>query len=178
MAKPGDVIQGLDGEKLVFHQTAASTEGALLEVEVTYKPDSARPPAHYHPSQEEHFEVLNGAISTVINGVERVYQPGEEFTIPPNTPHAMHNSSAEEGRVLWQVRPALDTESLFETLWSLTSNGKTGSDGVPNLLQIAVLFQAHNREIRLVTPPYPIQRLLFGILAPIGRLAGYQSHYA
>ena len=177
MANPGDEIEGANDEKLIFHQTAGSTGGALLEMEVTYEPNSERPPAHYHPGQEEHFRVLGGAMSTWIDGQERVYGPGEKFTVPAGTPHAMHNSSDEEGRIIWQVRPALNTESFFETMWGLAAGGRTDSDGVPNLLQIAVLFRAYNREFRLLKPPYLVQQILFGILAPIGKMAGYKSSY-
>ena len=178
MAKPGDEIQGANGDKLIFHQTASSTKGALLEMEVTYQPNSEPPPAHYHPNQEEHFKVMSGAMTTWINGKEQVYKPGEKYTVPVGAPHAMYNSSEEEGRIVWQVRPALNTETLFETLWGLSASDRTGSDGVPNLLQIAVLFREYNREFRLLKPPYFIQRILFSILAPIGRVAGYKTRYA
>ena len=177
MANPGDELQGADGEILIFHQTAESTGGALLEMEVTYRPNSERPPAHYHPGQEEHFRVISGAMSTWIDGEERIYNPGQTFTVPVGTPHAMHNDSDEEGRIVWEVRPSLNTETFFETLWGLAENGRTDSDGVPSLLQIAVLFRAYNREFRLLKPSYPLQRILFGILAPIGKLAGYKSSY-
>jgi quercetin dioxygenase-like cupin family protein len=177
VANPGDEIQSKDGEKLIFHQTAAATGGALLEMEVTYVPNSSRPPAHYHPGQEEHFRVVSGAMSTWIDGEERVYHPGETFTVPPGTPHAMHNDSDEEGRVVWEVRPALNTETFLKTMWGLAEHGLTDRNGMPSLLQIAVLFRAYNREFRLLKPSYPIQRILFGILAILGRLRGYKSTY-
>ena len=177
MANPGDELQGAHDEKLIFHQTAGSTGGALLEMEVTYRPNSERPPAHYHPGQEEHFRVLSGAMSTWIDGKEHIYKPGETFTVPVGTPHAMHNDSDEEGRIRWEVRPALNTETFFETMWGLAEYGRTDSDGVPNILQIAVLFREYNREFRLLKPSYTVQKILFGFLAPIGKLAGYKSSY-
>jgi quercetin dioxygenase-like cupin family protein len=34
----------------------------MLEVEANYGSASREPPKHYHPSQDEHFEVLEGSI--------------------------------------------------------------------------------------------------------------------
>ena len=94
MAKAGDVLTNPDGEQLTFRVTAGDSDGELQEVEMTYKPRSARPPEHYHPYQEEHFEVLSGPVHASIGGVEKTYQPGEDFTIPVATPHWIRNTSA------------------------------------------------------------------------------------
>ena len=139
--------------------------------------NSPRPPAHYHPSQEEHFEFLNGTLHTEIGGQRRTYEAGDRFTVPIGTHHWMHNTSSEFGKVIWQVRPAMKTETFFKTLWGLAIDGKTNNNGVPNILQIAVLFREYDREFRLSKPPYPLQKILFYILAPLGRLSGYRAKY-
>lgn len=177
MARAGDTLTNRSGEQIVFRRTTAETGGELLEVEVLYRPNATPPPAHYHPSQEERFEVLQGAIQTRIGGVTRTYLPGERFTVPPGVSHQMHSSGAEPGRMRWEIRPALNTEAFFETLWGLAQDGKTNANGVPNLLQLAVILQAHRPEFRLSSPPYPVQRVLWGILAPLGRLLGYSASY-
>jgi quercetin dioxygenase-like cupin family protein len=173
MAKAGEVLVNPNGDRLVFRKTASDTEGELLEVEMTYRPDSTKPPEHYHPHQEEHFEVQAGAILTAINGVEKTYLPGEEFTVPAGVPHWMRNTSEDEGRVIWQTRPAMRTEVFFETIWGLAADGKSS----PSLLQMAVLGQDYADQFRLTSPPYGLQRLLFFILAPVGRLLGYRAEY-
>ncbi|NIS30833.1 MAG: cupin domain-containing protein, partial [Actinobacteria bacterium] len=53
--------------------------GDLLEVRAEYPPDSSQPPAHYHPNQEERFEVLRGRFEAVIDGEEAVYEAGDSF---------------------------------------------------------------------------------------------------
>ena len=70
------------------------------------------PPEHLHPRQAERFEVLEGAMRTVIDGSEHRYGPGESFDVPAGTPHQM----AAEGptRLRWEVRPALRTAEFFE----------------------------------------------------------------
>ncbi len=166
------------GERLIFRRTAADTDGELLEMEATYVPHSEQPPLHYHPFQEEQFEVLCGTFHARIGDEEHTYQPGDRFTVPANTPHWMHNISAEEGRLLWQIRPALKSQDFFATMWGLIADGKTSANGVPRLLQLAVILHAYRAEFRAASPPYPVQRVLFALLAPIGRLRGYRARYA
>ena len=177
MANPGDELVDGQGGRLVFRQTAGSTGGALLEMNVWYKPNSSPPPEHYHPFQEEHFQVISGTFQTTIDGQEKSYQTGESFTVPPGVPHAMYNSGTEVGQLLWQTRPALNTEVFFETLWGLARDGKVNEQGVPNLLQVAVIGQAYNQEFRLAKPSYSILKVLFALLGPLGRLVGYKSRY-
>lgn len=178
MAKTGDVLDNpFTGQRLVFRKTARETGGELLEVESVYtKPSPSRPPAHYHPHQEERFEVLSGALRVRVGDEERMLREGDVLVVPPNTPHEMW---AEEGgvRVSWRTYPALETESFFETLWGLARDGKTNEKGAPNLFRMAVIAREYADEFRLAKPPYPVQRMIFAALAPAGRLLGYRARY-
>jgi quercetin dioxygenase-like cupin family protein len=177
MAKAGDELVSPIGERLIFRQTARDTNGELLAMEAVYRPHSSPPPEHYHPYQEECFQVLQGEIRAKIDDQERTYKPGDEFIIPPGIHHWMHNTSDDEGCVIWQTRPALKTELFLETLWGLARDGKTNANGIPNILQVAVIAQDYVREFRLAQPPYGLQKVLFAILAPLGRWMGYQARY-
>ena len=88
----------------------------VLTVEACYAPRGNRPPAHYHPGQDEHFEVLEGAVRAVVNGAERRYGAGEAFDIPARTPHQI--AGAGPARLHWEVRPALRTAEFFERAYS------------------------------------------------------------
>jgi quercetin dioxygenase-like cupin family protein len=177
MAKAGDEFIRPNGERLTFRKTSRETNGELLEMEMVYSPNSSKPPSHYHPNQDEHFEVLRGTIVTEIGGQVRSFEAGDSFYVPRGTHHWMYNTSSEPGTVIWQVQPALETETLFETLWGLGIDGKSNDNGIPNLLQIAVLFREYRREFRLSKPPHWLQKILFAILAPIGKFLGYQTKY-
>ncbi len=177
MAHAGDELLGPTSRRLVFRRTAADTNGELVEVDVFYKPGGNLPPVHYHPSQEERFEVVSGEMLTHVDGVERTYGAGETFVLPPDSRHSMHNAGSEEAHVIWQTRPALKTEALFETMWGLARDGKINPKGVPNLLRVAVLMREYQDEFRLAQPPFAIQKPLFGLLAPIGNLLGYRGRY-
>ncbi|HEX6710827.1 MAG TPA: cupin domain-containing protein [Rubrobacter sp.] len=178
MAKKGEILDNpITGQGIIFRQTAEETDGTLLEVEAVYtKPSPSRPPTHYHPAQEERFEVLSGEVRVQVGGEARTLREGETLVIPAGTRHEMW-AEAEGVRVNWQTRPAMKTETFFETVWGLSRDGMTGSNGTPNLLQAAVIAQAYANEFRLARPPWLMQRVLFAMLARLGRLFGYRASY-
>lgn len=178
MVEAGDALENpVSGQHLIVRNTAQDTGGELLEVEAVYtKPTPSRPPAHYHPRQEERFEVLYGRLNVLVGGQERTLEEGEVLTVAPGVPHEMWAAEAE-ARVNWQTRPALKTEAFFETIWGLAKDGKVNDKGVPSLLRVALIAREYEDEFRLASPPWAVQRLLFGSLAPIGRLLGYRAEY-
>src|SRR6267142_3651884 len=50
------------GEKLTFIETAASTDGVRVVVDLELAADGKVPGVHIHPKQEETFEVLQGTM--------------------------------------------------------------------------------------------------------------------
>ena len=86
----------------------------VLVMDASYEGNSQMPPAHLHPNQSEHFTVLEGRMHTVIDGIERTYEPGEEFDVPAGTVHQM--SPLGPTRMTWEVRPSLRTAEFFERL--------------------------------------------------------------
>jgi quercetin dioxygenase-like cupin family protein len=111
----GQEIEGFGGMHLRLLQTGDETGGELLEMEATYTGTAGMPPEHLHPSQTERFEILDGAMRTIINGEERLYGQGKSFEVAAGTRHQM----AAEGptRMRWEVRPALRTAEFFERLY-------------------------------------------------------------
>jgi quercetin dioxygenase-like cupin family protein len=178
VVQAGDAFENpVSGQKLIFHTTAGDTGGELLEVESIYtEPSPSRPPLHYHPRQEERFDVLSGELHALIRGEERQLKVGEILVIPRGIPHSMWAQEAGT-HVIWQTRPALKTEAFFETIWGLAKDGKTNDKGVPNLLQAAVIAQHYAQEYLLVSPPRLVQKVLFGSLAEVGRWLGYEAQY-
>jgi hypothetical protein len=116
VAYAGQVIEGPGGYRLLLVRTGAETGGELLEMEATWDGAGGMPPEHLHPSQEERFEVLEGAVRTIVDGVEGRYAVSETFTVPAGTPHQMTGDGP--ARVRWEVRPALRTAEFFERLYS------------------------------------------------------------
>lgn len=114
MAHAGQEIHGGGGFRLLLVRTGAETGGELLEMEASYGGTGGLPPEHLHPRQDEHFEVLEGVVRTVIDGAERRYEAGDKFDVPAGTPHQMAGDGP--ARVKWDVRPALRTAEFFERL--------------------------------------------------------------
>ena len=66
---------------------------------------------------------------------------------------------------------------MIRTFFGLAQEGKTNENGMPNLLQLAVISQEFGDVFRVKSPPIWFQRLFFGLLAPIGGLMGYKATY-
>ena len=131
MAFTGQEIQGPDGFRLRLVRTGDETGGELLEMEATYAGTGTLPPEHFHPSQVERFEVLEGSVRAVIGGEERRYGAGETFEVPAGIPHQM--TSDEPSRMRWEVRPAMRTAEFFERLYAAAAGGP-GGQSIPALL--------------------------------------------
>lgn len=179
MAHAGKIILSTKMDGIVkCIKTAADTGGDLLEMEATFNTAVSSTPEHYHPNQDEHIEVLAGMVSIEINGQERLYVAGESFDFPRNVPHRFLGAAgSEEAQILWQIQPALDSETFIETVYGLEADGKMEGGGILSMCQTAVIYQAFHAECRLTKPSQLVQKMMFGILAPIGRLLGYQACY-
>jgi quercetin dioxygenase-like cupin family protein len=160
----GEFINAAGGQRLIIRQTAAETDGALLEMEAIYAQGEERPPAHLHPKQEERFTALAGTMRVQIAGRDHRLMAGDVLIISAGTPNTMWNDGDEEARFRWEVRPALRTERFFEHLYALAANRKR-----PPLLPLAALFRAYRDEFRLTGPAY---KLLFGVLGALAWLRG------
>ena len=62
-------------------------------------------------------------------------------------------------------------------MFALAADGKTNRKGMPNLLRLAVIANAHFDTVRLPFPPALVQRIGLALGAPVGRLLGYQAVY-
>ena len=112
MAYEGQELVGHNGFRLKLVRITDD----VLEMEASYSGEGGLPPEHFHPHQDEHFEVVEGAVTAVVDGEERRYVAGDAFDIVARTRHRM----AGDGPALvrWEVRPALRTAEFFERAYS------------------------------------------------------------
>jgi quercetin dioxygenase-like cupin family protein len=157
------------------HLTVRSSTFELLEMEATYLPSPHRPPKHWHPSQDEHFEVIEGSVEVILDGVRRTLTAGESIDIPRGAVHQFSNPGPAPARVLWQVRPGGRTEHWFRGIDALHRRGRVGKDGRPGILAFAVLLTEYRDVFRLDTPAAPVFRVALAALAVLGRLRGYRA---
>lgn len=169
----------MTGERITWIDTAQSTDGKLLAFELHLRPGAAVAAEHRHLRQTEDFIVRDGTIRLEAAGNTSAAGPGQQITVPAGVAHRWWNVGQHEARVRVELRPALDTETFFETFFGLAREGKTNAGGIPGLLQIAVAFRDLGDSCpQLVKPPSVVQRGVFSLLAPIGRLAGRRAIYA
>ena len=165
------------GQDIKFLQTAKDTDGKILEMEATYNSHSKEPAAHYHPFQVEDFTVLSGQLTVRMDEHLKVLKQGDTLHIPINKVHSMWNDTDEKTIVNWKVQPAMDTDNLLETATGLAIDGKTNNDGMPNILQVALMANKYSDVFRLANPPFAVQKILFIILTPFSYLFGYRPTY-
>jgi hypothetical protein len=132
--------------KLRLVRTAAETNGDLLEMEATYEPGSVEPLEHFHPNQDEHFEIVTGTIEARIGG--------------------------ERPSVRWETRPALRTEEFFRTIGALAQDGRLTPRGPKDPLVGAAVMQEFRNEFRPTTPPAAVQAIAFPVLSVVARALG------
>lgn len=178
MAYQGDeIVNPRTGQRMIFRQTARETGGAFLQIETVNPPHTAMEPEHVHVLQESSATVLTGALHFSVRGEVRVVRAGETIVIPPKTPHRFWNEGEVDAHAIQEFRPALRTDTFFESLFGMAGDGKLNENGMPSLLQLAVMVPAFGDEIRPTSPPWSVLRIVGWLLGPIARARGYRSTY-
>ncbi|HYI19589.1 MAG TPA: cupin domain-containing protein [Solirubrobacteraceae bacterium] len=168
----------VSGERITFLQTAADTDGALLEFELELTADGHVPGAHVHPEQEERFHVLEGEMTFRLGLRKIVATAGETVVVPAGRVHKFANKSGAPVRARVEVVPALDMEDLLTTTAELAIEGNTNRKGMPKPLHLALFVGRFQREVRAPFPPAPLVRALMAPLAAIARKRGHAARYA
>jgi mannose-6-phosphate isomerase-like protein (cupin superfamily) len=167
----GDVLKLTARESVEVRRS----DTALLEVEGLWAPDGSPPPKHFHPSQDERFEVLEGMLRTRVDGFERDLTAGDVLEIPRHAVHQMWNPGSRPTRAVWQTRPAGRTERWLRAIDRLHREGRVGSNGMPGPLAFSVLLTEYDDVFRLAVPAQPLVRGALAGLSVVGRARGYDA---
>lgn len=95
----------------MLHINSSTPEA--LEVESTWTPHGSPPQRHFHPTQDELFEVLEGELTVEVAGEARVVTAGEHVEVPRDSVHRMWNAGSVPAKATWRVTPARRTEEMF-----------------------------------------------------------------
>jgi quercetin dioxygenase-like cupin family protein len=161
------------GERMTFVETAAETGGERVVVELRADAGGAVAAAHVHPSQWETFTVVSGTLGAKVAGHKAELGPGQTLGVAPGTAHTWWNAGEDELVFRCEIQPALQFESLIETMFSLAAEGKTNRKGMPNPLRLAVIANAHFDTVQLPRIPVWIQKAALVAGAPMGKVLGY-----
>ncbi|HEX5619535.1 MAG TPA: cupin domain-containing protein, partial [Solirubrobacteraceae bacterium] len=110
------------GVRVELRQTAADTDGELVEFDVVGRARGFLAVEHVHTQQSEHYEVIEGALRLVVDGQEHLLGPGEEMETPVGVPHRQLPGGDGEGRIRITLRPAGRTEEFLRRLTTMRFN--------------------------------------------------------
>ena len=179
MIRTGDTIENpVTGERITFLATSTDTDGDAVVIETVVQPHGFVAATHVHPSQSERFAVEAGQLGLKVGRKKMTLGPGGVAMVEAGTAHRFWNAGEEQVRFVCEVRPALQFESLLETMFALAADGKTNRKGMPNPLRLAVIARAYFDVVRLPFPPAVVQRAGLALGAPAGKLLGYRPTYA
>jgi mannose-6-phosphate isomerase-like protein (cupin superfamily) len=182
MPTQGDVYTNpVTGERCVVRAVDEEADPARVLVDLHVSAGWRVAGAHVHPSFSERFEVLAGRVGLRVGDEQGVGGPGTVRDVPPGTVHDWWNAGEDEAHVLVEVRGPIEVLRRFDemivTLFGLAHEGRVGRNGMPGLLQTALLADEFSDVIRFVRPPFAVQRALFKIVAPIARRTGRRATY-
>jgi quercetin dioxygenase-like cupin family protein len=146
-------------------------EGDNLWV-TTWLDDGGHLPEHFHPSLEEHWEVLEGAVRVKLDGEWReLTEDDGPVLVARGVRHELRNSSGGRAHLRCQVLPAGDLEAF------LTESARAAREGLYNryslptslrgagwLARFALRFR---HETVMCSPPPAVQRVVLPLLARI-----------
>jgi quercetin dioxygenase-like cupin family protein len=170
------LVNPVTGERMTFVETAAEN-GERVVIELQADPGGSVAAAHVHPSQWETFKVVSGTLGAKVAGRTAELGPGQVLGVAPGVAHTWWNAGEDELVFRCEIRPALQFESLIETMFSLAADGKTNAKGMPNPLRLAVIANAYFDTVQLPVIPAWMQKAASSVGAIAGNAMGYSPTY-
>mgnify|MGYP000232775651 CR=1 FL=1 len=174
------VVSPPAGKRVRFVERPDNPDSDPLRFEMWLAAEGSHGPMkHVHPEQDEFLEVVDGRMGVFHGGETTAYGPGEGVTIPAGDVHRFWNADETELHLRGGVDPGLRTETFMRITYGLARDGAPVTpSGMPlNALRLAALLDEFDDMLYLAAPPVGLQRLGVAILAPLGRLAGYDNAY-
>ena len=163
-----------DGHRVAFLDEDKDERGEYLVIEHAWVRPGMMAGPHWHPVLAETFTVWEGRMRFRVDGREFALGPGEAVTVGPGEVHRFWNEGEGRLRVVHEVRPPGRHREMFELWHRLDAAGKTNRHGVPkDPLALGLLWELQDGYLAGV--PASLQRLVFGGLARLARLVGYQE---
>lgn len=165
------------GERIEVLEIGRDDRGPFLRGRLTVQPGGQGPPRHVHPRHEEWFTVESGELTVHLGEETRTLSPEETARIPPGRAHGFENRSESPVVFIGGMRPHSRLMHVLSTLFGLARDGEVRDDGSPRFLQAMVFAREMRDEMYLASPPRAVQRILWTVFAPLGRLLGYRATY-
>jgi quercetin dioxygenase-like cupin family protein len=164
------ISNAVTGETITFVRTATDTGGQAVELAFEVKGGGQVPAAHVHPKQVETFEIHEGRCRVEVDGLVCEAGPGDVVAVQPGVAHSW--SAITDVRMTVTLEPALRADEFFEDLFAITNAGFVNAKGLPTPLHFAVLAEEYRDLVYLAGAPASVQKVLFAVLAKLGRALG------
>jgi quercetin dioxygenase-like cupin family protein len=175
-ARVGELLENpVTGERGVVRVPPEPTNDNLLVGDIYLRPGGRVSGEHIHPGFTEAFTVVRGRLGVRHGGRELQADPGSRFQVAPGVAHDFWNAGSQEAHVILEVQPAQRFLLAIRQLFLLAQDGKTDAKGRPRPLDAAVVAREFSDTFRFTSPPQLVQRVLFGLLAPIARATGHRG---
>jgi len=165
------------GERSIVLEAPGDNPERRLVAELHLTPEAAVVGEHLHPAIDEHFEVLEGRLGVSLDGERSELGAGESVSVPAESWHDWWNVAPEGSIIKVDVTPGDRFVDMIRTLFGLANDGKVNAKGMPRFLQLVAIGVEFRDVIVFKKPPSAIQRVTFGLLAPIARARGYRGTY-
>jgi mannose-6-phosphate isomerase-like protein (cupin superfamily) len=132
------------------------------------------PPEHYHERSEEVFDVREGTVTMTLDGTGHAVGAGEAATVETGVRHTFRNESGGRTVLITEVHSPGRLRAVFPTLGGLAHDPDRDAD---DPLQQAVIADRLDGNTVFTDAERPGADALAGLLAPVGRAAGYRGAY-
>ena len=153
------------GETITFTKSTAD----FAEMIVTLPASGDGPPTHRHVLQTEIFEAIDGKLGLDCGDKKVVLEPGQTFTVPPNTLHRCYAVDGTAIKFKATFTPALSIEYLLTEMFD-ACNRKNSKD--PSAFDACYILRQAKGEYYLGEVPQFIQQTIFPMTAIFGKLFG------
>jgi mannose-6-phosphate isomerase-like protein (cupin superfamily) len=127
-------------------------------------------PEHFHPVQEERWEVLEGRARIQVGAAKPVITPADgPQIVAPGVKHSVESVGDEVARLRCHVLPAGDLQEFLEDSSEAAREGLVMRGGIPRGLRGARwgarFIKRHRAETVMTFPPRFAQNALIALLA-------------
>jgi GNAT superfamily N-acetyltransferase/mannose-6-phosphate isomerase-like protein (cupin superfamily) len=175
-ARVGEVVENpVSGERGVVRVPPTEANGHLLVADLYLRPGGRVAGEHVHPVAREAFTVVRGELAVRRGGRDLTAGPGVRTQVPPGVAHDFWNPTDEEVRVVVEAEPGDRLAQAIRHVFLAAQDGLTDAKGRLRPLHAAVVGREFGDTIRFTSPPWPLQRVIFGLLSPITRITGHRA---
>jgi quercetin dioxygenase-like cupin family protein len=132
--------------------------------------DGGHLPEHFHPSLEEHWEVLDGVARVKLDGAWRDLAPEDgPVVVARNVRHELKNASGRPARLRCAVMPPGRLEEFLTESARAAREGLFNARNLPTSRRGAAWIAAFALRFRdetvMCSPPPAVQRVLLPVVA-------------